>query len=71
MYYYLVDAEIFRTFDSSGPEYEKIQRLVKAEDKNAAWGLMKTYLDDVYVSKWPDLNVKYIIHVNETIFEKE
>lgn len=68
--YYLVDAEIFREFDSSGPEYEKIQRLVKAEDKNTAEDLMKTYLDDVYVSEWTGMNVKYIIHVNETIFEK-
>jgi hypothetical protein len=68
--YYLVDVEIFRTHDSSGSEYEKIQRLVKSEDKNTAWDLMEKYLNDVYISEWTGTEVKYNIHVNDTIFEK-
>ena len=70
--YYLVDIEIFRTNDSTGSEYEKIQRLVKAEDKNTAYDLMKKYLDDVdvYVSKLAGQQIRYNIDVLDTILEK-
>lgn len=67
--YYLVDVEIFRTFDTSGAEYEKLQRLVKAKDKNTAWNLTKKYLDGVYVSNRTGMGIKYNICVNDTIIE--
>ena len=66
--YYLVNAEIFRTFDATGAECENIQRLVKAKDKNTACDKMEYYLDNVYVSRQlPGLTVKYHIDCQETI----
>ncbi len=68
--YYLVDVEIFRTFDyPSGSHCEQIQRLVKAKDKNTAWNLTKKYLDGVYVSNRTGMGIKYNICVNDTIIE--